>query len=155
MHGDDTCRLKGHVAIWLNESAPTDQPLNPNKNLDMGSIAMLQADFSILPSMIGTLLSKIQTHALYVTNGPCRHHAKIRDMHPDFIVTANSWPTFLYEDYKYDLTDPTKGLFKGSILLKVCDSSLTDLCSTIGQSFKAIFILPSSVNKDEDTLVKH
>ena len=113
------------------------------------------AGFSVLPSTIGTLLSKVQTNALFVTNGLCRHHAKIRDMHPNFIVTANSWPTFLYADYKYDPTDPSKGLFKGTILLKVCDpDDLIDSCSIFGQSFKVIFTSPSSIDEDDDTPVK-
>ena len=91
-------------------------------NLDVGLVTMPQPGFSVLPSTIGTPLSKFKRNTLFVTNGLCRHHDKIRDLHPDFVVTANSWPTFLYEDYKYDPTDPAKGLFKGSILLKVCNS---------------------------------
>ena len=120
----------------------------------MGLVTMPQPGFSVLSSTIGTPLSKFKCNTLFVTNGLCRHRDKIRDLHPDFIVTANSWPTFLYEDYKYDPTDPAKGLFKGSILLKVHDSNLVDLCSRFGQSFKLIFTSPTSIDEEEDAPAK-
>ena len=66
-----------------------------------------------------------------------------------------SWPIFPYEDYKYDLTEPAKGLFKGSILLKVCDPNPIDSCSIFGQSFKLIFTLLTSVNEEDDAPAKH
>ena len=123
-------------------------------NLDVDFVMMPQAGSFALPSMIGTPPSKIEHNPLFVTNGPCRHRNKIRDLHPDFVVTANSWPTFLYEDYKYDPTEPAKGLFKGSILLKVRDSNLIDLCSVFGQSFKLIFTSPTSIDEEDDAPAK-
>lgn len=33
---DDTCRLKTHVALWLNESYPSNQPLDPFQKLGRG-----------------------------------------------------------------------------------------------------------------------
>jgi hypothetical protein len=123
-------------------------------NLDAGLVTMPQPGSSVLPSTIGTPLSKFERSALFVTNGLCRHRDKIRDLHPDFVVTANSWPIFLYEDYKYDPTEPAKGLFKGSILLKVRDSNLIDSHSRFGQSFKLIFTSPTSVDEEEDAPTK-
>ena len=123
-------------------------------NLDVGLVMMPQPGFSVLLSTIGTPPSKIELSTLFVTNGPCRHCDKISDLYSNFIVTANSWPTFLYEDYKYDLTDPSKGLFKGSILLKVRDSSLIDSHSRFGQSFKLIFTSLTSINEEEDAPAK-
>lgn len=32
---------------------------------------------------------------------------------------ANMWPRFLYEEHTYDPDEPTKGLFKGSMLVRV------------------------------------
>ena len=43
----------------------------------------------------------------------------ICDYHPDFVVTAHSWPSFLYEDGIYDANNPSNGLFKGSLLVTV------------------------------------
>ena len=134
---------------------PPTHHLPPMINLDVGLVTMPQPGFSVLPSMIGTPLSKFKCNTLFVTNGLCRHHDKIRDLHPDFVVMANSWPTFLYEDYKYDLTDPAKGLFKGSILLKVHDSNLVGPRSRFGQSFKLVFTSPTSVDEEGDAPVKH
>ena len=44
----------------------------------------------------------------------------IRDGHPDFIVTADSWPAFLYPNAKGDVDNIELGLFRSAILLKVC-----------------------------------
>ncbi|KAI5982079.1 hypothetical protein EDD15DRAFT_2203313 [Pisolithus albus] len=59
----------------------------------------------------------------------------IRDCHPDFLVTAYSWPTFLYENELFDPNNPADGLFKGRLLVK---------------AFKQIFTSPSSVLKMDD-----
>ncbi|KAF8131920.1 hypothetical protein EV363DRAFT_1449624 [Boletus edulis] len=115
---DDACRLKTHVATWLNESHPSNPPLDPFQKLGRG----FHSDAT------GRLLCPAEYDW-----GSTEHRAKIRDMHPDFVVTANSWPKFLYEDYTYDPTNPSKGLFKGSM------------------SFKVIFTSPSSVDEDHDT----
>lgn len=42
----------------------------------------------------------------------------IRDGHPDFSVTADSWPAFLYPDASGDVTDVEKDMFKSAILIK-------------------------------------
>ena len=47
-----------------------------------------------------------------------RVHAGIRDGHGDYVVTASSWPMFLYVNLTCDQDDREKGLFKGSMLLK-------------------------------------
>ncbi|KAG2121855.1 hypothetical protein BD769DRAFT_1671257 [Suillus cothurnatus] len=57
----------------------------------------------------------------------------IQDYHPDYRVTAYSWPTFLYDGH-YDARNPRGGLFKGKLLLK---------------TFKAIFTSPTSAELDD------
>ncbi|KAG1744104.1 uncharacterized protein EDB91DRAFT_1246984 [Suillus paluster] len=57
----------------------------------------------------------------------------IRDYHPDYHVTAHSWPAFLYQDEKYDPLKPVDGLFKGKLLLK---------------TFKYTFTSPTSAEMD-------
>ncbi|KIM52025.1 hypothetical protein SCLCIDRAFT_142079 [Scleroderma citrinum Foug A] len=56
----------------------------------------------------------------------------IHDYHPDFLVTAHSWPSFLYKGGIYDVNNPSIGLFKGSLLVT---------------AFKFIFTSPSSASK--------
>ncbi|KAG1854864.1 hypothetical protein F4604DRAFT_1685870 [Suillus subluteus] len=58
--------------------------------------------------------------------------ASIRDYHPDYRITACSWPSFLYEDGGYDPQNPTKGLLKGKLLVK---------------AFKRVFTSPSSTDE--------
>jgi hypothetical protein len=43
----------------------------------------------------------------------------IRDGHPDFLVTAESWPAFLYPHARGDNSNLELGLFKSAILVKV------------------------------------
>ncbi|KAL6306019.1 hypothetical protein BKA93DRAFT_748672 [Sparassis latifolia] len=57
--------------------------------------------------------------------------AKIKAGHPDYVLSADDWPTFLYENYKSDPNDLEKGLFKSRLLVK---------------AFKLIFTSSSSVN---------
>lgn len=54
-----------------------------------------------------------------MTNIIHRVRQNIRDGHPDFIISEDSWPSFLYPAGKYDPDNLEKGLFKSAILLKV------------------------------------
>ncbi|KAG1760336.1 hypothetical protein EDD22DRAFT_781333, partial [Suillus occidentalis] len=58
----------------------------------------------------------------------------IRDRTSDHIVSENSWPLFVYENYSFSSGDLEKGLFKSKILV---------------QAFKAIFTSPSSAREVE------
>ncbi|KAG1880603.1 hypothetical protein C8R48DRAFT_587883 [Suillus tomentosus] len=58
----------------------------------------------------------------------------IREYHPDYRVTAYSWPAFLYQDERYDSQKPTNGLFKGKLLLK---------------TYKFIFTSPTSAEMED------
>lgn len=41
---------------------------------------------------------------------------------------ADMWPRFLYEDHTYDPNEPTKGLFKGPMLVRVSIPVPTEVC---------------------------
>jgi hypothetical protein len=45
--------------------------------------------------------------------------AGIRDRTLDYIVSENSWPLFLYQDYSVNPDDLEQGLFKSKILVQV------------------------------------
>lgn len=45
--------------------------------------------------------------------------AGIRDRTSDYIVSENSWPLFLYEDYTTNPNNLEEGLFKSKILVQV------------------------------------
>jgi hypothetical protein len=45
--------------------------------------------------------------------------AGIRDRTVDYIVSENSWPLFLYEDYTINSDNLEQGLFKSKILVQV------------------------------------
>jgi hypothetical protein len=56
--------------------------------------------------------------------------AGIRNRTSDYIVSENSWPLFVYEDYSFNANDLERGLFKSKILVQV---------SIWGRSFENIY----------------
>lgn len=61
-----------------------------------------------------------------VTHKFPRVRAGIRDRTTAFIVSENSWPSFMYENYEADANNLERGLFKSKLLLMV---SGLDHCS--------------------------
>ncbi|KAG1847251.1 hypothetical protein C8R48DRAFT_677597 [Suillus tomentosus] len=122
--GDDAASLKLVVASWLNESLPTpDPPIHSRDKSGRG----------FYNDTTGELICPVDFKWT-----DTRTKEGIRNYEPTFQVTAHSWPTFLYKDGKYDHEDPTKGLFKGALLVR---------------AFKHIFTSPSSageIQPDQD-----
>ncbi|KAG2353708.1 hypothetical protein BDR07DRAFT_1294315 [Suillus spraguei] len=58
--------------------------------------------------------------------------AGIHDRTTAFIISENSWPSFMYENYEADTKNLKHGLFKSRLLV---------------MGFKAIFTSPSSANE--------
>ncbi|KAG6379318.1 hypothetical protein JVT61DRAFT_11775 [Boletus reticuloceps] len=61
----------------------------------------------------------------------------MRDWDPKFLITAHSWPRFLYKDGRYDPANPAEGLFQGILLVK---------------AVKLTFTSPSSVDKEDPVM---
>ncbi|KAI6154852.1 hypothetical protein BKA82DRAFT_3967788 [Pisolithus tinctorius] len=115
--GDDACTLKPIVAMWLMEQRPTLDPV-----IDSHSKSMRGFHHEVT----GRLLCPVD----YDWN--CASvKAAIREFHPDYLVTAYSWPSFLYRNGEYDSKNPTNGLFCGELLIR---------------AFRCIFTSPSSAN---------
>ncbi|KAG1735829.1 hypothetical protein EDB19DRAFT_1910556 [Suillus lakei] len=70
----------------------------------------------------------------------CMTKDKIRDRDSDFLVTAYSWPAFMYKDYSFDLANIKKGLFHSTLLLRV---------------FKHLFASPPSTKEIDVLRVNH
>jgi hypothetical protein len=60
--------------------------------------------------------SQDMRHVIYTTLSDCQN---IKDGHPNFSVTGDFWPAFLYPHTKGDPEDAEKGLFKSYLLVKV------------------------------------
>ncbi|KAF8445724.1 hypothetical protein L210DRAFT_3610352 [Boletus edulis BED1] len=116
--GDDAASLKPIVIHWLMEAYP-----NAASGLEFG----MKHGRGFNHDVTGRLLCPVDYNWNDAT-----HRAAILDSHPDFLVTSDSWPAFLYEGETYDPKDPRKGLFKNLLLLK---------------AFKHIFTSPSSALK--------
>ncbi|KAG1908160.1 uncharacterized protein F5891DRAFT_1179679 [Suillus fuscotomentosus] len=106
---DDTTRLKVIVASWLMQLTPSPSPVIHGQD------------------KTGRGFNNDATGVTYVRQ-------QIRDYHPDYRVTAYSWPAFLYKDKQYDPQNPTNSLFKGNFLLK---------------TFKYIFTSPTSAETED------
>ncbi|KIK82396.1 hypothetical protein PAXRUDRAFT_832234 [Paxillus rubicundulus Ve08.2h10] len=119
--GDDASMLKVTVATWLMEQTPCPEPAIHSRD---------KASRGFNHDVTGRLLCPVD----YDWEDPSVR-AGIRDYHPDFLVTAFSWPRYLYENLVFDPKNPTKGLFRGELLLK---------------AFRCIFTSPSSAESGED-----
>ncbi|KAG1798969.1 uncharacterized protein HD556DRAFT_1440035 [Suillus plorans] len=119
--GDDTGTLKDLVATWVNvEYSPTPL-IRPGDKHHRGFVS----------DACGKLLCPAEWHWEDVLV-----KAGIRDRMTAFIVSENSWPSFMYENYVADTKNLERGLMKSKLLL---------MASNLG--FKAIFTSPSSANE--------
>ncbi|KAG2046346.1 hypothetical protein BDR06DRAFT_1014796 [Suillus hirtellus] len=113
--GDDAASMKLAVASWLNESSPPpNPPIHSHDKTGCGFYNDVTA--KLLCPVDFKWADTVAKEGIW-------------NYEPNFQVTAHSWPSFLYRDGEYDMDDPTKGLFKGSFLIR---------------TFKHIFTSPSS-----------
>ncbi|KAG1875631.1 hypothetical protein DFJ58DRAFT_721451 [Suillus subalutaceus] len=117
--GDDTSTLKDLIAAWVNE--------------DFRPSALLRSDSKQLHGFAHDVWGKLLCPAEWNLSDD-RVRAGIRDRTSDHIVSENSWPLFVYENYSFNSDDLEKGLFRSKILV---------------QAFKAIFTSPSSAREVE------
>ncbi|KAG1727199.1 hypothetical protein EDD22DRAFT_961293 [Suillus occidentalis] len=115
--GDDTSTLKDLIATWINQ--------------DFRPSALLRPDDKQMRGFAHDVCGKLLCPAEWDWNDD-RVKSGIRDRTSEFIVSENSWPLFLYENYSFDNTNLEKGLFQSKILI---------------QAFKAIFTSPSSAKE--------
>ncbi|KAG2744780.1 hypothetical protein P692DRAFT_201679518, partial [Suillus brevipes Sb2] len=115
--GDDTSTLKDLVATWVNQ--------------DFRPTLLLRSDDKQLRGFAHDVCGKLLCPAEWDWD----HNvvkAGIRDRTSDFIVSENSWPLFVYENYTFSSGNLEKGLFMSKIMV---------------QAFKAIFTSPSSARE--------
>ena len=82
-----------------------------------------------------------------------RVRAKIRNGEPDFAVTADSWPAFIYAKEKVDPSNLEKGFLQSKLLVKVrAQFSIhqRSVDSFFVQAFRCIFTSPSSAKGDRE-----
>ncbi|KAG2126398.1 hypothetical protein BD769DRAFT_1668398 [Suillus cothurnatus] len=115
--GDDTSTLKDLVASWVN------QDFRPSRLLKLDD----KHSCSFVHDVCGKLLCPAEWdwHSNSVKAG-------IRDRTVDYIISENSWPLFVYEDYSINPDNLEQGLFRSKVLI---------------QAFKAMFTSPSSARE--------
>ncbi|KAG1868167.1 hypothetical protein C8R48DRAFT_599093 [Suillus tomentosus] len=115
--GDDTGTLKELVASWLNN--------------DCRPTPLIRADDKHHRGFVSDASGKLLCPAEWQWDDPVIR-AGIRDRTAAFIVSENSWPLFMYQDYEVDVNNLERGLMKSKLLI---------------MAFKAIFTSPSSANE--------
>ncbi|KAF8129550.1 hypothetical protein EV363DRAFT_1451080 [Boletus edulis] len=115
--GDDAATLKTEVIHWVVANHDRiEPPLSPRDKQARG----------LGHDLTGGLLCPVDYDW-----GDSSVRTAIQEYHPDFRVTAFSWPNFLYKDNTFDRNNLSKGLFQGELLVK---------------SFKCIFTSPMSAH---------
>ncbi|KAG1866812.1 hypothetical protein F4604DRAFT_1585280 [Suillus subluteus] len=117
--GDDTSCLKDLVAAWVNQTFRPSPLIQPDDKRSRGFAS----------EVCGKLLCPAEWD--WDQN---RVKDGIRNRTSECIVSENSWPLFLYENYKVNYENLEEGLFKSKLLV---------------QAFKAIFTSPSSAKEAE------
>ncbi|KAG1835884.1 hypothetical protein DFJ58DRAFT_847298 [Suillus subalutaceus] len=110
---------------------PLDPPLHTTVKDDRGFIHHIT----------GKLLCPAEY--IWSLNSQDRTKEKIRDRDPDFLVTAYSWPAFLYTDYTFDSSNIEKGLF-----IQLCFSKPSNIYShlhLLPKKSKAMVMVLASV----------
>ncbi|KAG1759968.1 hypothetical protein EDD22DRAFT_781810 [Suillus occidentalis] len=115
--GDDTSTLKDLVATWINQ--------------DFHPPTLLKSDDKHTRGFVHDICGKLLCPSEWDWSNNCVKTG-IRDRTSDYIVSENSWPLFLYENYAVNLDNLEQGLFKSKILV---------------QAFKAVFTSPSSARE--------
>ncbi|KAG1896065.1 uncharacterized protein F5891DRAFT_959310, partial [Suillus fuscotomentosus] len=118
--GDDTSTLKDLVATWVNET------FHPSHLLNSGDKQMC--------GFAHDACGKLLCPAEWDWSQECVK-AGIRNRTSDYIISENSWPLFVYENYSVNSRDLEQGLFRSKILV---------------QAFKATFTSPSSAKEADD-----
>ncbi|KAG2082360.1 hypothetical protein BD769DRAFT_1376493 [Suillus cothurnatus] len=112
---DDTSTLEDLVTAWINQSFHLSNLLKSNDKQSRG----------FAHNVCGKLLCPAEWDWSSVKVG-------IHDRTSDYIISENSWPLFMYENYSFISDNLEKGLFMSKILV---------------QAFKATFTSPSSTKE--------
>lgn len=119
--GDDANALKIAIVNWLNEASSRPEPLlSPTDKSGRG----------FYNDVTGRLLCPVDYDWCDASI-----RSAIREYHPKYPVTAHTYPAFVYLRGQYDPINPSKGLFKGELLVR---------------AFCSIFTSPSSARAELD-----
>ncbi|KAG2145713.1 hypothetical protein BD769DRAFT_1738581 [Suillus cothurnatus] len=117
--GDDTSCLKDLVAAWVNQDFRPSPLIRPDDKHSRGFASDICGKL-LCPSEWDWTQDRVK--------------AGIRDRTIKYIVSENSWPLFLYENYAVNCDNLEEGLLKSKLLVL---------------AFKAIFTSPSSAKEAE------
>ncbi|KAG1717264.1 hypothetical protein EDD22DRAFT_738765, partial [Suillus occidentalis] len=115
--GDDTSTLKELVAAWVNQEFRPSPLIQPHDKYSRGFAS----------DICGRLLCPAEWDW-----NEDNVKAGIRDRTTEYIVSENSWPLFVYENYQVNSNDIEEGFLKSRLLVL---------------AFKAVFTSPSSVRE--------
>ncbi|KAG1720565.1 hypothetical protein EDD22DRAFT_962791 [Suillus occidentalis] len=118
-HGDDTSTLKELVAAWVNQEFRPTPLIKPHDKHSRGFVS----------DICGKLLCPAEWDWSQDSV-----KAGIRDRTTEYIISENSWPLFVYENYQVNSNDLEEGFLKSRLLVL---------------AFKAVFTSPSSARETD------
>ncbi|KAG2064843.1 hypothetical protein BDR04DRAFT_1122268 [Suillus decipiens] len=116
VQGDDTSTLKDLITTWINQ--------------DFHPSSVLRSDDKHAHSFVHNICGKLLCPSEWDWDD---NHIKagIHNRTSDYIVSENSWPLFLYENYTVKLDNLEQGLFRSKILVqakvKNCVASIINM----------------------------
>ncbi|KAG1770762.1 hypothetical protein EDD22DRAFT_948365 [Suillus occidentalis] len=135
--GDDTSTLKELVAAWVNKEFRPSPLIKPNDKYACGFASDICGKL-LCPAKWDWSQTSVQTG--------------IHDRTSEYIVSENSWPLFVYENYQINSNDLEAGFLKSRLLVMVSASInvvLIPFLLIALRAFKAIFTSPSSASQAE------
>lgn len=125
----------------------------PRTNEDWRTITLVACSVpeNIPGTMRGMQCLATHNHCFLYQSNSSSVRTRIREGDGNFTVTAQSWPNFCYAHCTCDINDVEKGLFRGSLLVKVAlylDFNCAVVMTSFRQAFKFIFTSPSSIAED-------
>ncbi|KAG2743787.1 hypothetical protein P692DRAFT_201722837 [Suillus brevipes Sb2] len=117
--GDDTSTLKELVAAWVNQEFRPTPLIKPHDKYSRGFVS----------DICGKLLCPAEWDWSQDSV-----KAGIRDRTTEYIISENSWPSFVYENYQVNSNDLEEGFLKSRLLVL---------------AFKAVFTSPSSARETD------
>ncbi|KAH9942077.1 hypothetical protein B0H21DRAFT_696509 [Amylocystis lapponica] len=118
--GSDAHQLKLNIVPWLSDLF--DNPIEPRLHPDLKTDRGLKNDAT----------ARLLVPAIWDWDDP-NIRAQIKNGAPEYAITADYWPAFVYQDFTCNLNDLDEGLFRSKLLVK---------------AFKHIFTSPSSAFRD-------
>lgn len=113
--------MKSAIIDWLVPlGKPLIPPISPNIKIDRGFNHEVTGALLCPAGTDWSDTEQVKASSSFESfTNTCNHRIKQKLRSGELSVAGDQWPIFLYSSYRYDESDPWKGLLQSSILVKV------------------------------------